>query len=244
MLLASVGCEPRPLEGPGLEPPKGRDDAGAADAEGNGRTPVVQRPGDVVGTPGGPITQPPNSGPTQPGVMLPQGGMSGSAAGGMAPTMAPPADGPDDSDDAGTEPGDTRDPWFTGLWVVEQNAIVDYQATLYELASNGALNERDYVSLRPPPHEGYETGSVAHPSGTARCTFGERWESEGLRRLRIEGQCSDGMPRTIVLVFPAGDAGDGLVPAIEEVAGEHDWQHPDRPWSFRKCESESPCIPF
>ena len=244
MLFLLLACAQPQTGTPGLEPPHERfGDGGppgrpaSGDSEGNARHPT-----DAGGVP--PVTHDPAEGmgmPTTPTTP------SSNAGNGGAPMMTPGTQPPPvdiGEEDGGVAAGDTRNPLFVGLWVIEQSAPPEYQATLYELQQGGDLLEHDTFDLNPPPYEGYVTGTVAAAGTGLRCAFGARWQSEDARRLRVDSRCSDGIDRSVMLAFPEGDEMTGLVPAIESVAGEPGWMHEDRAWIFRKCKSRELCFPF
>jgi hypothetical protein len=245
LLFLLLACDQPQTGSPGLEPPHERfGDAGpvmrpaAGDSDGK-----AQNSADAGGEP--PLTP---SGPAQ-GMGMPTtpNTPSGNAGNGGEPMMTgtqpPPADVGEE--DGGVAAGDTRNPLFVGLWVIEQSAPAEYQATLYELQQGGDLLEHDTFDLNAPPYEGYVTGTVsAAGTTTLRCAFGAHWQSEDARRLRVDSHCTDGIDRAVTLAFPEGDEMTGLVPTIESVAGEPGWMHEDRAWIFRKCKSRELCFPF
>jgi hypothetical protein len=149
----------------------------------------------------------------------------------------------DRSDDPGS-PLVGHDTRFVGAWSVDQPNHATYEATLYELRSDGTLAHGATVS-EPPQASGYETGTVASaPAGGVMCRFNDRWHSQGTSRLVVAGACSDESARDIVLRFaadPAQNASDAQV-VIESVGGEVGWVHPGFDWRFRRCADPARCL--
>ncbi len=142
-----------------------------------------------------------------------------------------------------------HDARFTGLWAVEQPFHALYEVTHYDFQADGTL-----VTLASWPGDcsGHlsqhcVTGSVANcvpDQNTWRCEsgltclFGDRWHSLDHQTLVIEGECSDGVVRDIVLGFSpdaSGNAAYGAEAVLETVDGDDAWSHDNWDWAFRKC---------
>lgn len=144
--------------------------------------------------------------------------------------------------------GPARDSHFTGTWVVEQPYHALYEATVYNLEPDGAVNAGPTYTV-----DGYDdryvTGSVADPQSGVRCTFAGRWYSIDDATIVIDGNCSDGRYREIVLGFsttPAQIGTDGEADAdvvVLSVAGEDGWVHDDWRWRWRRCDEPGCGLP-
>ncbi len=152
-----------------------------------------------------------------------------------------------------------NDARFVGLWAVEQPFHAAYEVTYYDFQADGTLV---VGSSWPSDCSGHlenhcVTGSVANcvpePDTmwceTERtCVFGESWRSEDDQTLVIEGQCSDGVARDIVLEFNSDssqNASFGAGATLLTVDGESGWAHNSWEWAFRKCpDDDSQCGTF
>ncbi len=141
---------------------------------------------------------------------------------------------------------------FVGLWRVDQPMHALYEATLYDFRANGELITVETLTLGGQD-EDYVTGTVARLEDPACeglncptsvvCRFGNHWYSLGEQRLVIEGGCSDGLMREIVLdITPFSDAAAFNV-EIVSVGSESGWAHLDWDWSWARCESRETCLP-
>jgi len=228
--VAASGCDSPQAGSPGFEPPVLLTDAGVHGLAGNGPIVPVGNP-----SPGGAAGSPGNT----------TGGQPRTGGAGAAPPPPAATDGSSDADaDAGAEAGDTTDPFFVGLWVVDQPAHALYEASLYELVEGGTLSELDTFVSGTPPYMGFTTGSVAQPTSGVRCNFRGGWRSTGTRVLEVDAQCTDGKARSVELALPDGDPTTALVPTIQAVDGEQGWAHPGPMWSFHRCASRTHCPPF
>ena len=140
--------------------------------------------------------------------------------------------------------GEEHDPRFVGLWIVEQPFHALYEATWYDFRADGTLITGHTTPESCTPHleRHCVTGSVGNcktqtctPETT--CVFGEAWHSLDDATLVIDGECSDGVAREIVLGFTTDAAANtgGAQVDVVEVGGEPTWIHDNWEWSFRKC---------
>jgi hypothetical protein len=152
----------------------------------------------------------------------------------LEPSAEPPAPEPPGEPPVDPAPPSEHDARFVGLWIVDQPYHATYEATYYELVSDGTLLEGSSVVWGGP---NVPTGRVAKMGTDLVCSFGSAWFSLDPSTLVIVGDCSDGQPREIVLGFnadPSSNASDAGV-TILSVGGETDWHHPWPEWRFRKC---------
>lgn len=132
---------------------------------------------------------------------------------------------------------------FSGWMLVDQPGHAGYEASLYEFRDDGTIAlDATYVSRGGAYERAAEPiGVVA--AGEIRCAFGDRYDSAA--RVTIEGECTDGRTRPIVLEVAAGpDEHDRLAIDIVSVGGAPGWTHPGHAWSFRRCASRSSCLDF
>ena len=139
-----------------------------------------------------------------------------------------------------------HDPRFHGWWAVEQPYHALYEVTHYEFRADGRLVTGTSIPADCSGHLSRHcvTGSVANCVGNGctselTCVFGATWHSLDAHHLVIEGRCSDGRARDIVIELAVdassntelGGAGGTLV----SVDGEAGWTHDSFAWAFRKC---------
>jgi hypothetical protein len=131
---------------------------------------------------------------------------------------------------------------FVGEWKVDQPFHALYEASWYLFHEGGQLEHlRDCSFGGPVP-----TGFVSDAGGSLRCQFGDRWSAPDADTLVIEGACSDGHERDIVLGFPEDTTADATgQPAIEvvSVGGQVGWGHFTWDWAWQKC-LEPGCVSF
>jgi hypothetical protein len=131
---------------------------------------------------------------------------------------------------------------FVGEWKVDQPFHALYEASWYLFHEGGQLEHlRDCSFGGPVP-----TGFVSDAGDSLRCQFGERWSAPDANTLVIEGACSDGHERDIVLGFPEDTTADATgQSAIEvvSVGGEAGWGHFMWDWAWQKC-LEPGCVSF
>jgi len=227
VLCALSGCS-----GPGLEPPGD----GTGTSFGNG---------EQMGGVGMDVEAP--MGPTDDKASeMGDGGQNRQGEPQLDAADAGPSDGSVPTPLGYTGEGD-ENPYWSGLWVVEQPFHALYEATQYELQSGGALVELETRTLGGVAGDDYVTGTVADPDAGTRCAFADRWTSDNAYRLTLEARCDDGKQRSVVLRFdtaPESDPRQGLLPEIESVEGESGWTHPGPDWQFRKCGDPDECLPF
>jgi hypothetical protein len=139
----------------------------------------------------------------------------------------------------GAEVEDERTERFVGFWFVEEtepHAL--YSASSYELSAVGEVALAWDAGYYGSPH-----GQVRSADGQLACQFGERWRSEGTETLIVDGDCSDGHAREIVLAFtnPPATNAEGADVEIVSVGGEGGWRPPVWGWSFTWCAEL--CLP-
>ncbi len=131
---------------------------------------------------------------------------------------------------------------FVGLWLVDQPMHALYEATLYDLKSNGRIQ---VVESFP---KDWSTGTVGLPPSPecnspdcARitCRFGDHWHSQSPELLVIAATCSDAKDRDIVMHVDF--IGPYAAVDIVSVGGEPGWDHLDWSWMWRKCASREDC---
>jgi hypothetical protein len=149
-------------------------------------------------------------------------------------------------------PTEQYDPFFVGLWRVDQPMHALYEATLYDFRPDGELVTLETVTLGGREAD-YVTGTVARledPTCVGMncptqivCRFGGRWHSVSERRLVIEGVCSDNMIREIILDLTPIAGSDLFTAEVVSVGGERGWAHHDFEWSWARCASRDECLP-
>jgi hypothetical protein len=126
--------------------------------------------------------------------------------------------------------------------MVDQPTHALYEATFYTLHADGRLEVGTSFGIEGHVYKGV-TGSVSRGYQGPRCVFGKAWLSRDAATLVIDGECSDGARRDIVLVFrnaPASNTSWADV-VIDSVGGESGWIHGFPEWRFVKCETEAKC---
>lgn len=138
------------------------------------------------------------------------------------------------------DPRETSDR-FAGEWMVDQPFHALYEASWYFFHDGGQVEHlRDCSFGGEVP-----TGVVSDASDSLRCQFGDRWSAPDADTLVIDGACSDGRPREIVLGFPADTTANAVgQSAIEviSVGGDHGWAHSQWEWAWQKC-ADTGCTP-
>jgi hypothetical protein len=137
---------------------------------------------------------------------------------------------------AGSDPGQSER--FVGRWFVEESVPRGgYNASTYELSPDGR------VVLTWSFDERFPLGHVVRASDDIRCEFGVSWRSYGDDELAIDGDCSDGRAREIVIAFTNPAATNTVSTDVElaSVGGEDGWEPPQFGWSFRKCTADESC---
>ncbi len=138
-------------------------------------------------------------------------------------------------------PGET-DERFVGEWMIDQPLHATYEASWYDFHADGSLEHLGDCSFGGTTGP---TGFVNKAGGQLRCEFAERWSAPDASTLVIDGACSDGRDRQIVLGFPTdtGQNASGLSAIdVTQVGGEDGWGHFQFDWSWQKCGDES-CAP-
>ncbi|NIS79818.1 MAG: hypothetical protein GTO14_06340 [Anaerolineales bacterium] len=146
-----------------------------------------------------------------------------------------------------------HDEAFVGRWIIDQPFHALYEASVYDFKPDGTIELIESVTLGVDSVD-FVTGTVARPnhdcpldgvcSGDPTCRFGDQWRSLSERRLAIQGNCTDGISREIVLDLTASTAWQETFDVdIIRVGDEAGWIHPGFNWSWRKCELE-PCVLF
>lgn len=168
-------------------------------------------------------------------------------------TLPPFEETPDMSEEQDSDaPAAQHSARFVGLWAVEQPYHAAYEVTRYDFQATGALVVLDSWPDGCSGHlsEHCVTGSVsdcvAEPDNVwceaeRTCVFGDRWHSEDDQTLVIEGQCTDGISRDIVLHFgndPSQNAESGADVTLLTVDGQTGWSHNGWEWAFRKCQDD------
>lgn len=131
---------------------------------------------------------------------------------------------------------------FEGLWLVDQPYHALYEATFYELDSDGRLTQgRSFAFDR---EEDLVTGSVGRDNG-GTCQFARHWRAVDESTLAVGGDCDDQLEREIVLRFESPPEEDfrGAQVTVGPVGGEDGWDHIGFDWRFLKCPSEAACAP-
>jgi hypothetical protein len=148
-------------------------------------------------------------------------------------------------------------PRFHGWWVVAQPFHALYEETYYEFAPDGRLTigPSDPADCSGHLSEHCVTGSVANCVGSGcqaslSCVFGASWYSLDASHLAIAGDCSDQVPRDIVIELAADPSSntsfDGAGGTVVSVGGETGWSHDNWDWVFRKCPpggTPASCMP-
>lgn len=117
-------------------------------------------------------------------------------------------------------------PSVVGVLLLDQPGHGAYEATEYSFFPGGQLGA---WRLRG----GQEVGAVSHDGVT--CTFGDRWAARDGGAVAIDGDCSDGQDREILLSFGDTSAsGSGEISVIS-VAGQPGWTHEGWPWRALRC---------
>jgi hypothetical protein len=122
---------------------------------------------------------------------------------------------------------------FVGHWFVEETeAHALYGASTYEFTAEGTIALAWDAGFYGTPQ-----GYVRSADDSVSCFFGDAWRSEGDDVLVIDGDCSDGAPREIELVFVTGPAANAVRASVEivSVGGAPGWLPPRWGWSFQKC---------
>jgi hypothetical protein len=146
-----------------------------------------------------------------------------------------------------TRPGDPdldRAQRFVGTWMVEHPYHATYEGSVYGFEPDGSLLANETFTIDDLGDE-YVTGSVGDPQSGIRCSFAHRWYSTDDATLVIDGNCSDGKYREIMLGFaddPTANTIDADV-VVVSVGGEDGWSHEDWQWRWRRCESVASCVP-
>ena len=163
-------------------------------------------------------------------------------------TSNPPI-APGSAPDAAVTPRE-HDPRFHGWWVVEQPFHAAYEETYYDFAPSGALTVGPSFPDNCSGHlsEHCVTGSVA--KAPLSCVFGSSWYSLDASHVVIAGDCSDQVPRDIVIELAADPSSNtsfgGAGGTLLTVGGEAGWSHDNWDWAFRKCPSgttPASCMP-
>lgn len=166
--------------------------------------------------------------------------ITGCSGGGSARTIV----------DAADATLDERNPRLVGLWLVEQPSHALYERTFYRLDADGtvAIGPSEPSDCSGHLERHCVTGSVARCVPTApeeqcqgepTCVFGLRWRSAGPRLLSVDGVCSDGVRRPIVLELTAADDATGGPATVRTVGGETGWSHDNWSWWFRRCPADA-----
>ncbi|MBA3463805.1 MAG: hypothetical protein H0T46_27865 [Deltaproteobacteria bacterium] len=143
-------------------------------------------------------------------------------------------------------------PRFHGWWVVAQPFHALYEETYYDFAPDGTLTvgPSDPADCSGHLSEHCVTGSVAKMQTSLSCVFGASWYSLDASHVAIAGDCSDQVPRDIVIELAADPSSNtsfgGAGGTVVSVGGEPDWSHDNWDWVFRKCPSGSTptsCLP-
>jgi hypothetical protein len=138
----------------------------------------------------------------------------------------------------GPDPSPERNERFVGTWIVEQPYHALYEATVYQLRADGTVElGATYTANELAPD--YVTGSVADPKSGVACRFAGSWYSVDEATLVVDGNCSDGRYREIVLGFadtPEQNTVDADV-VVLSVGGEDGWLHDDWTWRWRRCDA-------
>lgn len=137
---------------------------------------------------------------------------------------------------------------FDGWWRIDQPAHAGYEATAYEFQPGGVLVEGDSQSFGSGQ---VPVGRVAHCVELSsesqclefgvECLFGTRWQADG-DVLTINGECSDGHDRDILLTFQPIES-DYMEPHVDVVPGQT-WRHNDSQWRWARCDSQDLCMAF
>lgn len=128
---------------------------------------------------------------------------------------------------------------FVGNWLLHETVPHALDgATTYQLAANGTLEllwDLAYYE-RPFAH-------VVSPDESISCFLGTHWQSEGDDTLILEGDCSDGESRDIVLHFSSQSTQNlsGATTEILHVGNESGWTPPRNGWAFQKCAANEIC---
>jgi len=146
----------------------------------------------------------------------------------------------------GTSPsGPPTDGALVGLWLVRDGqAHATDLMTLYDFRETGELIEIETKAFGRPPSPKGRVGRCGENDLPERpiCEFDGRWRINDDGRLVIEGQCTDGDERDIVLAYDTNPSdGSELSISIESVGGESDWCPPRWGWRWERCET-SACI--
>lgn len=137
-------------------------------------------------------------------------------------------------------PEPERSERFEGVWIVEQPYHAGYEATVYQLHASGTVETGPTYTVSDLAPD-YVTGTVTDPRAGVRCVLAGQWYSVDDATLVIDGDCSDGRFREIVLGFganPASNAIDAEV-VVVSVGGEDGWTHDDWRWRWRQCGVDS-----
>jgi hypothetical protein len=148
---------------------------------------------------------------------------------------------------------------FSGLWLVQAPMPTEITphprwADLYDFIENGAIAlighfcsdswaERD--SLTPCESHGRALHWIykwnVHGEKSARCNFDGQWSSTDEQQLQINGQCTDGQQRSILLTFrsPASSNFAGADVILATVNNDPGWQLSYDPWEWKKCLDEN-----
>ncbi len=129
---------------------------------------------------------------------------------------------------------------FEGRWLVDQPFHAGYEATLYELTSDGRFIERCGGSApgggRPSGAPPAPVGVVERASDGMRCELVGPWSSREETELAVEGFCDDSVARTVVLDF-VWDVDRPVSVEVQKVDGEVEgWSHPGFRWRWLPCE--------
>ena len=108
------------------------------------------------------------------------------------------------------------------VWLFDQPSHGEYEAVEVSLFPDGHLAKHHVRG------EGVEVVS----QGAVRCGFGDRWRPGAGARLEVDGTCTDGVARSIVLDLTTAE------PVVVSVGGETaGWSHPGWSWRALRCHT-------